>query len=104
MRHFSRMSTEEVKREIQRLEQAKVQAQRSSQVGELAVIQRQIQFALSYLRDPAEISPGHWYRVEGEEALFQVDYLNGVMAWGTYEGSSIQEAVPIGILHPMPPS
>lgn len=101
MRHFSRMSAEELTDEIERLQQAEARARSLSQMNEIAVIQRQIQFARSYLRNPAEIVPGHWYRVEREQVPFQVDYLNGVMAWGTYEASSMQEAVPIGILHPL---
>jgi hypothetical protein len=101
MIHYSRMNVEELKQEISRLEQEEVRARRNAMNGEAAVIRRKIQFARSYLRNPAEIKPGHWYRIEEESAPFQVDYLNGVMAWGTFQGSDFQEAVPIGILHPL---
>ncbi|MDR6225741.1 DUF1811 family protein [Desmospora profundinema] len=101
MIHYSRMSAEELKREMERLKQEETRARRASMTGEMAVIERQIQFVRSYLRNPAEIKPGLRYRVEGETIPFHVNDLNGVMAWGTYEGSPIQEAIPIGILHPM---
>ncbi|SFS31205.1 DUF1811 family protein [Marininema halotolerans] len=100
MQQFSRMSREELQTEIDRLKEAEDQARRSSMIGEEAVIQQQIRLAKSYLTDPDTIHPGTHYKVEGEKSLFLVEYLNGVMAWGTFVDRRIREAVPIGILTP----
>ncbi|SDW75768.1 Protein of unknown function [Marininema mesophilum] len=100
MQHFSRMNRGELLTEIRRLQESENQARRSSMIGEEAVIQQQIRFAKSYLTDPSSIHPGKLYKVEGEESLFLVEYLNGVMAWGNFVDRRIREAVPIGILSP----
>ncbi|MFC4077583.1 DUF1811 family protein [Salinithrix halophila] len=100
MHQYSRMSREDLLEEICRLETEESRARRSSMPGEVAVIRQKINFAKSYLTDPATIRPGYLYQVEGESHLFRVEYLNGVMAWGTYEDMRIREAIPIGLLTP----
>ncbi|PTX53768.1 uncharacterized protein DUF1811 [Melghirimyces profundicolus] len=102
MNRYSRMNRKELKEEIRRLEEEETRARRSAMPGEEAVIRQKINFAKSYLTDPATIRPG-WYAVEGDDRRFRVERLNGVMAWGFWEGEKIESALPIGILKPVPP-
>ncbi|WP_141201717.1 DUF1811 family protein [Paludifilum halophilum] len=101
MIRYSQMAREELLEEIERLRREEERARRQSMTGELDVLRQQIRFARSYLTDSATIQPGGVYDVEGETTRFRVDYLNGVMAWGTFEGSREKAAVPIGIMTPV---
>ncbi|SMO78005.1 DUF1811 family protein [Melghirimyces algeriensis] len=96
MKHYSQMTHDELHEEIRNLEKEELRARRTSMPFEEAVIRQKIHFAKSYLMDPDTILPGKWYEVEGEERLFQVDRLNGVMAWGRWENETHSSAVPIG--------
>jgi hypothetical protein len=41
------------------------------------------------------------YGIEGESGLFQVEYLNGIYAWGTFNGKTEKEAFPLSLLKPI---
>jgi hypothetical protein len=45
------------------------------------VLDSKYYMAKSYTMDPAKFTPGN-YRVEGEQVLFELQYLNGRMGWG----------------------
>lgn len=102
MRPYSQMSRDELLLEIETLKQEKVRARRQSLFSELDVIQQKINFAKSYLVDKSTIQPHQFYQVEGEPIRFWVEDLNGIMAWGRYEGQHEQIALPIGILTLLP--
>lgn len=101
MLRYSQMTPEQLQEEIRQLEKAETKARRSTMPGEEAVIRQKIRLAKSYLTDPDTIQTNRWYEVEEEKRLFHVQRLNGVMAWGYWEGERIESAVPIGILKPV---
>jgi hypothetical protein len=103
MRLFSEMNREELRREIERLEEEMRRARRNGFESELEILRQRINLAKSYLTDPNQIRPGAKYEVEGSDKPFFVEYLRGVMAWGHWEGDAEPVALPIGILKPLGP-
>lgn len=98
MQRFSQMSKDALEMEIQRLNQEMQKAKDQKMDTQLAILQQKINIARSYLIDPENIQTSCWYQVEGNNIPFYVEYLNGVMAWGTWENSHEKEAVPLALL------
>lgn len=98
MKRYSQMTKTELEQEIKRLEREEQQALQKSLESEAIILRQKRNIARSYLIDPSTITPGKTYRVEGYVGLFTVEYLNGIMAWGTWEGSSEKVAYPIALL------
>jgi hypothetical protein len=106
MKRYSEMSREELLAEMQRLREEGMKKHQSGLLteSELQVLEQKYYLAKSYLMDPGEIELERHYKVEGEEEPFFVEYLNGVMAWGTFPSSTEKVAVPIGRLGTALPS
>lgn len=98
MRLFSQMDQQEILSEITRLEKEINRAEKKGMTSEVDLLRQKKNMARSYLVDPQKIQPGTWYKVEGTEDRFYVEYLRGVMAWGNWEGSLELVAIPIGII------
>jgi len=89
------MSRPELEAEIAGLEAQMKAAEFPSQ---LEVLESKLLFAQAYTLSPADYPPG-LYGVKDREQPMRVDYLNGVMAWGTMAGEAI--SVPISALRPV---
>jgi hypothetical protein len=106
MKRYSEMSKDELLTEMQRLREDGMKQHQSGLLteSELHVLEQKFYLAKSYLMDPKEIEPGRSYKVEGYDESFQVEYLNGVMAWGKFSSSEETIAIPIGRLGGILPS
>lgn len=101
MTRFSQMSKDELIDEIKKLEQEEKEAVQSGWEFQAAVLKQKKNLARSYLIDPKTIQTGELYQVEDHEGLFRVAYINGVMAWGSWEGSREEIAFPLSTLKPI---
>jgi hypothetical protein len=97
MKRFSQMSPEEIRAEVDKLQEEKKHAEFPSQ---LAIIESKIYTALSYTLPKEQFPPGT-YRVVGYESPMQVKYLNGVMAWGLMADE--EASFPISMLQRISP-
>ncbi|AUS09883.1 hypothetical protein C1X05_14330 [Laceyella sacchari] len=95
---FSEMDKETLTETIRQLEQEEKWAREHGLDSQVNIISQKRKLARSYLVDPATIPPKRWYAVEGETRRFYVDYLNGVMAWGNWEGTEELIALPLAVL------
>lgn len=99
-KNYSEMTEHELRTEIANLREKARKAEQLGMVNEFAVHQRKMTMVESYLIDPATITPGEIYRIEGDDGMFfQVDYLKGRFAWGHRLGGKLAlEALPISML------
>ncbi|WP_051271918.1 DUF1811 family protein [Shimazuella kribbensis] len=98
MKRYSQMIPEEIRNTIKELEEQLSQVEKEKLDSQAAILRQKIILGKSYLVNPNEIKVEATYQVEGTPVLFQVSYLNGVYAWGTFEGKSEKEAVPLSLL------
>jgi len=80
------MNREELRREIERLEEEMRRARRNGFESELEILRQRINLAKSYLTDPNQIRPGAKYEVEGSDKPFFVEYLRGGHGLGALGG------------------
>lgn len=99
-KRYSQMSEFELKEEIKELREKVQQALSMGNVSEMAVFERKATMARAYLLDPSEYKPGEVYYIKGDDegGPLTIDFLDGVFAWGTREGSPEQVAFPISLL------
>ena len=97
---YQKMTEHELRTEIANLREKARKAEQLGMINEFAVYQRKMTMVESYLIDPASITPGEIYRIEGDDGMFfQVDYLKGRFAWGHRLGGKLAlEALPISML------
>lgn len=102
-KRFSELTEYELRQEIAQLQEKAQKAEQMGMVNEYAVIQRKIYMAKAYLLDPNDFKPNEIYEIHGDpETYFQIEYLNGVVAWGYRLGKSSEiEALPISMLIPL---
>lgn len=102
-KRYSQMTEFELKQEIARLNEKAKKAEQMGMINEFAVYERKMDMAKSYLLDPADFQPGDVYELAHDPgAHFKIDYIDGVMAWGTrLYVKKKQEAVPISLLRPL---
>ncbi|MDC3418195.1 YfhH family protein [Aquibacillus salsiterrae] len=102
-KRYSEYTVEELRNEIAKLKEKVQKAEQMGNISEYAVFERKIQMAQAYLMNPAEFKKGERYELrEDPGQTFEIDYLNGVFAWGhrinllgkKYEK---QEALPISV-------
>lgn len=98
MKKFSEMTNAELDREMQHLIAEQRKKEQAGFYSEANVLEQKFYLAKSYRMNKRLIKPDHTYNVIGEEGKFQVNYLNGVFAWGTIEGSEEERAFPIARL------
>lgn len=90
---YSQMTAEELEQEMRSIREAMEQAEFPSQ---RAVLERKWYTAKAYTMDRSRFAPG-LYKVEGQQQLFEVAYLNGIMAWGRM-GDEPEASFPISML------
>lgn len=95
MRRYSEMSALELESEMSRLLEAKKEAESLGRQNEAELLERKYFMAMAYTLSPTEYQPGA-YSVTGQKATFELEYLNGVMAWGRVEGQIV--SFPISML------
>jgi hypothetical protein len=81
-RRFSEMDREELEAVMQRLRE---EQRRAKLPNEAEMLERKYDIAKSYTLSPADFPPGR-YRISGYEHPFELEYLNGIMAWGRMDG------------------
>jgi len=95
---YSQMPMAELQQNIADL---KVKAQKAEQMGminEFAVYERKMLMAQAYLLDPDDFKPGERYELkDAPNEFFDIEYMNGVFAWGYRNGGKEQEGVPISV-------
>lgn len=92
MKRYGEMSQEELHIEIANLLKQKKESEFPS---ELAIIERKILTAQSYTLSKEAFPPG-MYKVVGYEHPMKLEYLNGVMGWGTMDHEEV--SFPIAML------
>jgi hypothetical protein len=98
MKLFSQMSEEELRLEIERLQLEETRARRFGMASEAEVLRQRRVMARSYLTDASRIRTGAVYEVEDHPDRFLVEKINGVMAWGKWEGGRETVAIPISLI------
>jgi len=99
VKRYSQMTPKELKKTIEELEARLSKAEANPLESESAILIQKVNLAKSYLIDPKTIVTGETYEVKGYNDSFQVEYLNGIYAWGIFEGKSEKEAFPLSLLH-----
>ncbi|MFN7252853.1 MAG: YfhH family protein [Anaerobacillus sp.] len=99
-KRYSQMSEYEIRQEITLLNDKAKKAEQMGMVNELAVYERKIVMAKSYLLNPDDYNAGETYEInDGEGTIFKISYMNGIFAWGYREGNEKEEeAFPIALL------
>lgn len=99
-KRYSEMSEFEIHQDIAQLNDKRRKAEQMGMVNELAVLERKIAMAKSYLLNPDNFIPGEIYEIDGDPGTyFKIAYMNGVFAWGyRLSGSGQEEALPISML------
>lgn len=94
------MTEYELQQEIAKLNEKAKKAEQMGMVNEFAVLERKAVMARAYLLNPKDFKPKEIYEIDGDPGTyFQVEYLNGVFAWGFRLGQSkTEEALPISML------
>lgn len=98
-KRYSEMSEGELRAEIATLKEKARKAEQMGIINEFAVYERKIAVAKSYMLDPSSFIEGAVYGIEGaENETFQIEYMNGIFAWGYRNGGQEEEALPISLL------
>jgi hypothetical protein len=91
---YSQMTKEELAAEMAELREAMEKAEFESQKH---VLESKYMTAMAYTLDPADYPPGV-YKIEGQQLLFELKYLNGIYAWGRM-GDDLEASFPISMLN-----
>lgn len=99
-KRYSMMTEHELRMEIASLNDQAKKAEQLGMVNEYAVLERKAVLAKSYLLNPADFVVNELYELEGDPGvLFQIEYMNGVFAWGRRNvDNSKEEGIPISLL------
>ncbi|WP_214808550.1 DUF1811 family protein [Exiguobacterium sp. s102] len=96
---MSQLSKYELEMLVTKLNEQKRKAEQHGNMSEVEVVIRKIAMAQSYLVDASQFETGQLYQVEGEEAAFELHFVNGVMGWGHFEGTVNEVAIPLALIH-----
>ena len=97
-KRYSEMSEFELHQEISQLNEKAKKAEQMGMASELAVYERKMAMAKSYLLNPDDYQPEEVYElIEGGDT-FKISYLNGYFAWGYRNQENELSAVPISLL------
>lgn len=99
-KRFSEMTEYELKQVIADFMEKARKAEQMGMINEYAVWERKAMVAKAYLLDPNDFKPKEIYEVDGNPiSYFQIEYMNGVFAWGYRLGESSDiEGIPISML------
>lgn len=95
---FRDMTKEELQAEMKRLQNEGEQALKNGRYEELDVLERKYYLALSYTKDPSQVSIGKIYKIVDANDQLEVTRMDGVMAWGYRNGVRLEEAYPLAML------
>jgi len=93
MKRYSEMTREELLTEIDKLREEERKAEFPSQVE---LLERKLWMAKSYMLSTDSFTPGT-YGVVGQTEPFELEYVNGVMAWGRM-GPDEEACFPLSML------
>jgi hypothetical protein len=82
MKRFSEMTLMELYIAMDRFLKEKEEALRQNWQSQADMLERKYYMAKAYTLSPDNFPPGR-YRVVGHDLPFNVEYLNGLMAWGS---------------------
>lgn len=100
---FSDLTVEQLRAEAAKYKEKAQKAEQLGNVSEVAINERKMQVAFSYMLNPDDFSAGDIHELVGDPGhTFIINYVNGVFAWGhrinilneKYE----EEAIPISIV------
>ncbi|MCF6139310.1 YfhH family protein [Pseudalkalibacillus berkeleyi] len=96
---YSDMTEHEIDQEIRTMSEKMRKAEQIGMVNEVAVYERKIAMAKSYLLDPSDFHKGDVYELVGDPgSQFEISYMNGIFAWGYRDKAEDLEAFPISLL------
>jgi len=80
---YSDYSLEQLHKEIGVLKEKAQKAEQLGNISEVQINERKMQVALAYTLNPDDFKSGEIYELKMEPGFtFQIDYINGVFAWG----------------------
>jgi hypothetical protein len=98
-KRYSEMSEYELHAEIAQLNEKARKSEQLGIVNEVAVYERKVAMAKSYLIEPTDFKPEEIYEIEKDPgSRFVISYMNGIFAWGYRNDGSELEAYPISLL------
>jgi len=98
---YSEMTADELSVEMKRLQQLGQAAYDGEAWSEYEVLMTKWYLAKSYeILPTVKIEIGRTYRIAEAYDRLTVDFLEGVMAWGTRESTSETDSLPIAMLEP----
>ncbi|WP_186576715.1 YfhH family protein [Aquibacillus kalidii] len=103
-KRYSEFTVEELRDEVSKLKEKLLKAEQVGNISEYAIIERKMQMALAYTLNPKDYKKEETYELQGDPGqTFQIDYINGVFAWGHRinllgQKYDKQEALPISVL------
>jgi hypothetical protein len=96
MKRFSEMNLLELYQAMDRFLKEKDEALRQEWPSHADVLERKYYMAKAYTLSADDFPPGT-YEVVGHELPFEVEYMNGIMAWGSM-GTEKEISFPISML------
>lgn len=90
---YSQMSKEELEAEMK---QIRGEMDKAEFLSQRAVLERKYLTAKAYTLNKEDFPPG-LYKVDGQQLPFEVEYINGIMAWGRM-GDDPEASFPISML------
>lgn len=101
---YSEYTVEQLRAEVGNLKEKAQKAEQLGNVSEVAVNERKMQVAMSYMLNPEDFVADKTYGMATDPGhSFKVNYINGVFAWGhrvnlLNEQYEKEEAIPISLL------
>lgn len=101
---YSDYTVEQLREEVGRLKEKALKAEQVGNLSEVAINERKMQVAMSYMLNPEDYQPNDIREMNGDPGhRFKINYINGVFAWGHRinlldEEYEKEEAIPISIL------
>lgn len=101
---YSDYTVEQLREEMGKLKEEALKAEQLGEVNKLAIIERKMQMLASYQLHPDDYKSGDIYTLRSDPGYtFQINYVDGVMAWGKKinllgEKENKEVALPLSLL------
>lgn len=101
---FSDLSVEQLRIEAAKYKELAQKAEQLGNMSEVAINERKMQVAFSYMLNPSDYHAGDIHQLHGDPGhSFIINYINGIFAWGhrinvLNEHYEKEEAIPVSIL------